>query len=69
MIRLERSLQLLRGEHCKPQVGILYLELVEEMRKISRHLENIHDRAAMFYGKFPKARNRVGREEKASSPA
>ena len=54
---------------CKPQVGILYLELVEEMRKISRHLENIHDRAAMFYGKFPKARNRVGREEKASSPA
>ena len=26
---------------CKPQVGILYLELVEEMRKVSRHLENI----------------------------
>ena len=39
---------------CKPQVGILYLELVEEIRKISRHLENIHERAAMFYGKFPK---------------
>ena len=38
---------------CKPQVGILFLELVEEMRKISRHLENIHERAAMFYGKFP----------------
>ena len=35
---------------CKPQVGMLYLELVEEMRKISRHLENIHERAAMFYG-------------------
>jgi len=54
---------------CKPQVGILYLELVEEMRKISRHLENIHDRAAMFYGKFPKARNRSGREEKSKSPS
>ena len=24
---------------CKPEVGILFLELVEEMRKISRHLE------------------------------
>ena len=38
---------------CKPQVGILFLELLEEMRKISRHLENIHERASMFYGKFP----------------
>ena len=37
---------------CKPQVGILFLELLEEMRKLSRHLENIHERAAMFYGKF-----------------
>ena len=53
---------------CKPQVGILYLELVEEMRKISRHLENIHDRAAMFYGKFPKA-YRPGPEAKTASPA
>ena len=44
---------------CKPQVGILYLELVEEMRKISRHLENINDRAAMFYGKFPNAHERA----------
>ena len=44
---------------CKPHIGILYLELIEEIRKISRHLENIHERAAMFYGKFPKARNRV----------
>ena len=44
---------------CKPHIGILYLELIEEIRKISRHLENIHERAAMFYGKFPKAKNRV----------
>jgi hypothetical protein len=35
---------------------MLFLELVEEMRKISRHLENIHDRASMFYGKLPNAR-------------
>ena len=41
---------------CRPQVGMLFLELVEDMRKISRHLENIHDRASMFYGKFPNAR-------------
>ena len=44
---------------CKPQVGMLFLELIEEMRKISRHLENIHERASSFYGKFPKARNRI----------
>ena len=40
---------------CRPQVGILYLELIEEIRKIARHLENINDRAGMFYGKLPKA--------------
>jgi phosphate:Na+ symporter len=40
---------------CRPQVGILYLELLEEIRKISRHLENINDRAGMFYAKLPNA--------------
>ena len=49
---------------CKPQVGMLFLELIEEMRKISRHLENIHERAASFYGKFPKARNRIPKTAK-----
>ena len=49
--------RLTQGE-CKPQVGIVYLELLEEMRKISRHLENINDRAAMFYGKFPQRSER-----------
>ncbi len=44
---------------CKPGVGILFLELLEEIRKVSRHLENINDRAMMFYGKFPKAGERV----------
>ena len=41
---------------CRPQVGILYLELIEEIRKISRHLENINDRAGMFYEKLPSTR-------------
>ncbi|MBR2723817.1 MAG: hypothetical protein IKB77_05730, partial [Lentisphaeria bacterium] len=41
---------------CRPQVGILYLELLEEIRKISRHLENINDRAGMFYEKIPSTR-------------
>ncbi|MBE6364347.1 MAG: Na/Pi cotransporter family protein [Lentisphaerae bacterium] len=40
---------------CHPQVGILYLELIEEMRKIARHLENINDRAGMLYEKLPNA--------------
>ena len=55
---------------CKPQVGMLFLELVEEMRKISRHLENIHERAASFYGKFPKAHSRSPKNTKpAEQPA
>ena len=43
---------------CVAPAGILFLEMVEEIRKISRHLENINDRAAMFYGKFPNAHER-----------
>ena len=39
--------------NCKPQVGILYLELLEEIRKLARHLENINDRAGMLYTKLP----------------
>ena len=54
---------------CKPHVGILYLELVEEIRKISRHLENIHERAAMFYGKFPGAKNRSAQTAKTAKTA
>ena len=34
---------------CRPQVGILYLELLTEFRKIARHLFNINERAHMFY--------------------
>ncbi len=43
---------------CHAPAGILFLEMVEEIRKIARHLENINDRAAMFYGKFPNAHER-----------
>ena len=37
---------------CSPQVGLLYLELLSEIRKISRHLLNIDERAKMFYANF-----------------
>ena len=40
---------------CRPQVGILYLELLEEIRKVAHGLFNIMDREGMFYGKLPKA--------------
>ena len=40
-----------RGD-CRPQVGILYLELLAEIRKISRHLFNINERSQMFYDNF-----------------
>jgi hypothetical protein len=40
-----------RGD-CRPQVGILYLELLAEIRKISRHLFNINERSQMFYENF-----------------
>ena len=54
---LDRSeaehLSRINNGECRPQVGLLYLELVEEMRKVARHLENINDRAGMFYEKLP----------------
>ena len=40
--------------HCVPEVGIIYLELLEEFRKIGRHLANIADRAENFYEKLQK---------------
>ena len=41
-----------QGE-CRPQSGILYLELLAEIRKIARHLFNINERAEMFYSNVP----------------
>ena len=46
-----------RGD-CRPQVGILYLELMAEFRKISRHLFNINERSEMFYENFPTERHK-----------
>ena len=44
---------------CHAPTGIIFLEIVEEIRKIARHLENINDRAVMFYGKFPNTHKRA----------
>ena len=45
----EEHISRINSGSCRPQVGILYLELLGEIRKISRHLLNIHDRAEVFY--------------------
>ena len=37
---------------CKPQVGLVYLKLLSEFRKIARHLRNINERAEVFYDNF-----------------
>lgn len=42
------------GGTCLPEVSILYLELLESMRKIYKNISNIIDRAEMFYEKLPK---------------
>ncbi|MGN0866360.1 MAG: Na/Pi cotransporter family protein [Oligosphaeraceae bacterium] len=34
---------------CHPEVGMAFLELLTEMRKLLRHLSNITDRAGQFY--------------------
>jgi len=63
----EHFSRIAEGE-CKPEVGVLFLELVEEIRKISRHLENIHVRSAMFYKKFPKAHTKTQPQPKVELP-
>lgn len=40
---------------CTPEAGLLYLEILEELRKLTRHLTNITDRAGMIYARLPKA--------------
>ncbi len=34
---------------CRPEIGIVFLELLTEMQKILRHLSNITDRAGQLY--------------------
>ena len=42
----------IKNGECRPQVGLLYLDLLAEFRKISRHLLNITERAGAFYENF-----------------
>jgi phosphate:Na+ symporter len=41
---------------CLPEVSVLYLELLESIRKVAKNLNNIVDRAEMFYEKLPKVK-------------
>lgn len=40
---------------CTPEAGLLYLEILEEFRKLTRHLTNVTDRAGLIYSRLPKA--------------
>lgn len=44
----EHMKRLSSGE-CMPSVGVVYISLISEMRKVSRHLANISDRATGFF--------------------
>ena len=48
----EEHISRINNGDCRPQVGILYLELLAEIRKVSRHLQNINERAEIFYDNF-----------------
>lgn len=52
----EGHMNRLNKGQCTPEAGILYLELIEEIRKVTRHLTNILDRADMLYERLPKAK-------------
>ena len=42
-------LRRLREKLCSPETGVLYIELLSEIRKVSRHLANIAERSDAFY--------------------
>ncbi len=44
---------------CNPQSGIPYLELLEEIRKVSRHVRNIAERAEFFGGEIASVRGKL----------
>lgn len=50
-VETEHIARINNGE-CKPQVGLLYLRLLSEFRKVARHLRNINERAEVFYDNF-----------------
>lgn len=50
-VESEHVARINNGE-CRPQVGLVYLRLLSEFRKIARHLRNINERAEVFYDNF-----------------
>lgn len=56
-------LQRLSKKQCTAMAGILFLEIIEEIRKVSRHLSNITERAGLVYRKMA-----VPEETPASAP-
>ncbi len=38
----------LKNNQCNPETGLFYIELISEIRKVSRHFANITERAASF---------------------
>ncbi len=51
-VELTHMNRLYRGE-CIIKNGVLFMELMEKIRKIERHIFNITERAGNFYGKLP----------------
>jgi phosphate:Na+ symporter len=39
----------LREKLCSAEAGVIYIELLGEIRKVSRHLANIAERSSAFY--------------------
>ena len=50
VITFEQShLARLREKMCSAETGVIYIELLSEIRKVSRHLANIAERSDAFY--------------------
>ena len=45
----QNHLQRLRSKLCSAESGVVYIELLSEIRKVSRHLANIAERSEAFY--------------------
>lgn len=59
--KLSEQIEKVESEHfarvnkgtCRPEVSILFLDLLEEIRKVTRHVFNIIERAEMIYERIP----------------
>ena len=50
VVKYERDhLYRLREKRCSAEAGVIYIELLSEIRKVSRHLANIAERSSAFY--------------------